>query len=208
MKPKLEIFSTDSLKTFFINLHEFFDINIRGLEDLEASDDKQNLSIVFLDNKGIVSKKAIENINENENFIFVCSDFSIFQNFSLNKKNTFISPLSINKLVDIINNFINTRKHVFTNIELNNNSATNIKTNEKINLTQAETHILLKLFKDKNVKKTNLERDALQIRQDLNTSSMESHLNRIRKKLKNISSDFTISSKDKRIYLEIISQDT
>ena len=208
MKPSLEIFSTEGLKFFFINLHEFFDINTRGLEDLEASDDKQNLSIVFLDNKGAVSKKAIENINENENFIFVCSDFSIFQNFSLNKKNTFISPLSINKLVDVINNFINTRKHTFTNIELNNNSATNIKTNEKINLTQAETHILLRLFKDKNVKKTILERDALQIRQDLNTSSMESHLNRIRKKLKNISSDFTISSKDKRIYLEIISQDT
>ena len=81
MKPSLEIFSTEGLKFFFINLHEFFDINTRGLEDLEASDDKQNLSIVFLDNKGAVSKKAIENINENENFIFVCSDFSIFQNF-------------------------------------------------------------------------------------------------------------------------------
>ena len=64
-----------------------------------------------------------------------------------------------------------------------------------------------KIFKEKNVKKRILERDALQIRQDLNTSSMESHLNRIRKKLKKISSNFTISSKDKYVYLEITNQD-
>ena len=111
-------------------------------------------------------------------------------------------------MVDVINNFINTRKHTFANIELNNNSATNTKTNQKIDLTQAENHILLKLFKEQNLKKRTLERDVLQIKKDLNTSSMESHLNRIRKKLKKIKSHFTISSKDKYICLEVISQDT
>ena len=206
MKTKLEIFSTEPLSFFFTNLNEFFEISIKGLEDLKTHNDNKNLSIVFLDSNNEVFKKVIKNISENESFIFICSDFSVFQKFSLSKKNTFISPLSINKLVDIINNFVNTRKHTFTNIELNNNSATNIKTSEKIDLTQAETHILLKLFKEKNIKKTTLERDALQIRQGLNTSSMESHLNRIRKKLKYISSDFTISSKDKYVYLEIINQ--
>ena len=206
MKTKLEIFSTDGLKDFFINLNEFFDIKIKSFQDLETSHDKKNLSIVFLDNQNTISENTIKNIYENENFIFICKDFSVFQKFSLNKKNTFVSPISINKLVDIINNIINTKKHTFANIELNNNSATNIKTNEKIDLTQAENQILLKLFKEKNVKKKTLERDVLQIRQDLNTSSIESHLNRIRKKLKNIKSNFTISSKDKCVYLEIINQ--
>ena len=208
MKTKLEIFSTEELKNFFINLREFFDISIKSLKDLETFNDKKNLSIVFLDNQNTVSKKIVKKIHENENFIFMCKDFSVFQKFSLNKKNTFISPVSINKLVDIINGFINTRKHIFANIELNNNSAVNIKTNEKIDLTHAENNILLKLFKEKNVKKGILEREVLQIRQDLNTSSMESHLNRIRKKLKNVRSDFTIFSKSDYVYLEIINQDT
>ena len=208
MKTKLEIFSTKELTNFFVNLHDFFDINIKSFGELETSDDKKNLSIVFLDSQNAVSEKNIKKICENENFIFVCKDFSIFQKFSLNQKNTFISPISINKLVDTINNFINTRKHTFTNIELNTNSATNIETNQKIDLTQAESHILLKLFKEKNVKKRILERDALQIKQDLNTSSMESHLNRIRKKLKKIGSDCTISSKDKLVCLEAVTQDT
>ena len=208
MKNKLDIFSKADLKNFFINLGEFFDISIKSFEDLEAFSDKKNLSIVFLENQNAVSEKIIKKIYENENFIFVCKDFSIFQKFALKQQNTIVSPVSINKLVDVINNFINTRKHTFANIELNNNSATNTKTNQKIDLTQAENHILLKLFKEQNLKKRTLERDVLQIKKDLNTSSMESHLNRIRKKLKKISSHFTISSKDKYISLEVISQDT
>ena len=208
MKNKLEIFSTKELKSFFINLGEFFDISTKSFSELETFSDKKNFSIVFLDNQSRVSPKTIKNIYENENFIFVCKDLSVLQKFSLKQKNTLISPVSINKLVDIINSFINTKKHIFKNIELSNQSVTNTRTNEKIHLTQAENQILLKLFKEKNVKKQTLERDALQIKQDLNTSSMESHLNRIRKKLKNISSHFTISSKDKSVYLEIINQDT
>ena len=204
MKTKIEIFSTEELKIFFTNIHEFFDLSIKSLVELETSHDKKNLSIVFLEKHNTVFEKTIKKIYENENFIFVCKDFSIFQKFSLKQKNTFISPITINKLIDIINNFINTRKHTFTNIELNNNLVTNIKTNQKIDLTQAESHILLKLFKEKSVKKRILERDALQIKQKLNTSSMESHLNRIRKKLKNINSNFTISSKSEYVYFEII----
>ena len=207
MKNILEIFSTDELRSFFINLGEFFDISTKDLKDLETISDKKNLSIVFLDNQSVVSQKTIKNIYENENFIFVCKDFSVFQKFSLNQKNTLISPISINKLVDIVNSSINTSKYIFKNIEFINQLITNTRTNETIHLTQAENQILLKLFKEKNVKKRTLERDALQIRQDLNTSSMESHLNRIRKKLKNISSEFTISSKDKYIYLETTNQD-
>ena len=208
MKTKIEIFSTEELKNFFINLNEFFDLSVKSFEELKTTQDKKNLSIVFLDNDKAVSEKTIKKIYKNENFIFVSKDFSVFQKFSLNKKNTLISPFSINKFIDTINNFINTTKHTFTNIELNNNLVTNTKTNQTIDLTEAENHILLKLFKEKNVKKRTLERDALQIKQDLNTSSIESHLNRIRKKLKKISSDFTISSKEKKVFLELINQDT
>ena len=208
MKDRLVIFSTNVLKSFFINLEEFFDISTKSLEDLETPPDEKNLSIFFLDNQSKISQTVLKNIYKNENFIFVCKDFSVFQKFSLSQKNTLISPITINKLVDIINNFINSKKHIFKNIVLNNQLVTNTRTNEKIHLTQAENHILLKLFKEKNVKKRNLERDVLQIKQDLNTSSMESHLNRIRKKLRNIRSHFTISSKNDYVFLEIINQDT
>ena len=207
MKPKLEIFSKEELKNFFKNLDNFFDLTIKNFDDLERDCDKKNLSLVFLDNQSSQFEKTIKNICENENYIFVCMDFAIFQKFSLSQKNSLIHPVSINRLTDMVNNIINNKKHTFMNIELNNHSVSNIKTNEKTDLTQAENHIILKLFKEKNIKKRILERDALQIKHNLNTSSMESHLNRIRKKLKKINSHFTISSKDKFVYLEIFNQD-
>ena len=119
MKNKLEIFSTKELKSFFINIGEFFDISTKSFSELETLPDKKNFSIVFLDNQSKVSQKTIKNIYENENFIFVCKDLSVLQKFSLKKKNTLISPVSINKLVDIINSFINTKKHIIEDYELN-----------------------------------------------------------------------------------------
>ncbi len=207
MKTRLEIFSTEKLKNFFSNLEDFFHISIIDYSELYNYYDSNFLKLIFLDDNSTISKKIEKNIFENENTIFICKDFSIFQKFPLSQKNVLISPVSINKLIDFVNNFINTKKHTFMNIELKNHIINNSKTNEKIYLTEAENYILLKLFDEKKIKKKSLERDALQIKQDLNTSSMESHLNRIRKKLKKISSDFSISSKENYVYLEIINQD-
>ena len=34
MKPKLEIFSDNKLKIFFLNLEEYFELILKGLKDL------------------------------------------------------------------------------------------------------------------------------------------------------------------------------
>ena len=60
MKTKLEIFSTEELKNFFINFHEFFNISARSLVELETSQDKKNLSIVFLEDQDIINEKTIK----------------------------------------------------------------------------------------------------------------------------------------------------
>ncbi len=205
MKNQLEIFSTGEIKNFFNNLSETFEISYSDYKELEASHKHNKLSLVLLRDDSHIPKNIIEKINKNENFIIICKDFSVFQKFSLDKKNTLISPISINKLLDVLNNIINSKKYTYKNIVLSNHALINTKTNEKAHLTQAENYILLKLFNEKNVKKKTLEREALQIKKELNTSSMESHLNRIRKKLKLIKSQFTVTSKDGHIYLYLIS---
>ena len=57
--------------------------SVKNILDLETSYDKKNLSILFLDNQVVISEKLIRKINENENVIFVCKDFTVFQKFSL-----------------------------------------------------------------------------------------------------------------------------
>ena len=204
MKTKIEIFANKELHNFFLNLDKFFEINFCDYSTLEKSDHQNNVSIVFVENHDRISEKVIKRISQNENFVILFRDLDLFQKFCLNKNNSISSPVSINKFIDILNSVIFKKNHVFQNVKLNNYAVSNLKTDEKKHLTQAENFILLKLFAETRVKKRNLERDALHIKQEINTSSTESHLNRIRKKLKAVSSNFTISSKDGYVYLEVI----
>lgn len=207
MKTKVEIFSSQKLKNFFINFNNFFDIILKNLNELEHCDSSTNLSIVFFDHQSFVDEKIIKNILLNENFIFVYKESPMLERPLLDLKKNIVAPLSISKFIDKINELLNKKKYAFRNIELNNNFVTNSNTKEKDYLTHAENLILYKLFSEKIVNKRSLERDVLDIKQDLNTSSIESHLNRIRKKLKKINSDFSVSSKNNNVFLEIINQD-
>ena len=207
MKTDLEIFSSEKLKDFFINLKKHFNISLRNLYELENSYNSNKLSIVFFDEQDSVEDKVIKKICQNKNFIFISREFSKFEKSCSGMTHATTSPLPISKFLDMINASINTKKQEFKNISLKNHIATNADTNEKIHLTQAENAILFKLFNEVIVNKKILARDALHIKENLNTSSIESHLNRIRKKLKKINSCFVVSTKDQNVFLEIINQD-
>ena len=207
MKTKLEIFSSEKLKNFFTNLDSLFDISLKSYNDLKTCYESKNISIVFFEDKDFIEEKILKNILHNENFIFVTKEHYSFEKLSNGLNKNITPPLSIGKFLDKVNQIIRQKKLTFKNIDFNNNIITNNKTKEKIYLTQAENLILSKLLNEKIVNKKLLEREALHIKENINTSSMESHLNRIRKKLKKIHSDFTLSSKDNSVFLETINQD-
>ena len=202
MKTKIEIFSSQKLKNFFKNLHSVLDVNLKDLDHLENCINSKNLSIVFFNNQDFVKEKILKNILQNENFICIYNEMPIFEEPSLDLSKNMTAPISISRFVDKINEIINKKKYGYRNIELNNNFITNKHTKEKNYLTQAENLILIKLFTEKKINKKLLERDVLDIKQDINTSSIESHLNRIRKKLAKINSDFSVFSKNSNIFLE------
>jgi len=207
MKTKIQTFSSQKLKNFFTNLDSLFDVHPRSLKELDDYVNSTTLSIIFFDHQDFIDKKTLNTILLKENFIFIYNELSIFEKASLDLKKNLIAPLSISKFLDNINEAINKKKYAYRNIEINNNFVTNINTKEKNYLTHAEALILFKLLSEKNVNKKLLERDVLDIKQDLNTSSIESHLNRIRKKLKKIDSEFSVFSKNKNVFLETVNQD-
>ena len=92
MKTKVEIFSSQELKNFFINLGSFFDISHKGFDELASCHNSTNLSIVFFDHQNFVDEKTFNNILLNENFIFVYKENFIIS-FKNNKSNIFIFPL-------------------------------------------------------------------------------------------------------------------
>ena len=83
MKTKIEIFSSQKLKNFFINLDSLFDINLKGFDELENCYNSKNLSIVFFDHQDFVDEKILNNILLNENFIFIYKELSMFEKPSL-----------------------------------------------------------------------------------------------------------------------------
>lgn len=207
MKTKLNIFSPEKLKIFFINFDRFFDVTIKNLNELETLCNSKIFSIVFFDDQSLTQEHVLKKILNNENFMIVSKEFNELEKTSSGFKSSLVTPISVSKFLDKANEFINKKTHLFKNIALNSNIVTNTKTKDQIYLTQAEKVILSKLLNEKTVSKKLLEREALQIKQDLNTSSVESHLNRIRKKLKKINSNFSIVSKHNNVFLETFNQD-
>lgn len=207
MKTKLNIFSSEKLKIFFINFDRFFDVTIKNLNELEPLCNSKIFSIVFFDDQILTQEHVLKKILNNENFMIVSKEFNELEKTSSGFKSSLVTPISVSKFLDKANEFINKKTHLFKNIALNSNIVTNTKTKDQIYLTQAEKVILSKLLNEKTVSKKLLEREALQIKQDLNTSSVESHLNRIRKKLKKINSNFSIVSKHNNVFLETLNQD-
>ena len=59
MKTKIEIFSSQKLKNFFVNLDGLFDINLRGFNELENCYNSKNLSILFFDHQDFVDEKIL-----------------------------------------------------------------------------------------------------------------------------------------------------
>ena len=204
MKTKLDIFSSEQLNNFFTHLDIPFDINHKSFNELKNFQNSTHLSIIFFDDQVFLEENTLKNVLQNENFIFVSKEISLFGKPLPASKKNITSPLSISKFFDKINDIVNKKKHSFKNIDLNNNVITNTRTKEQIYLTEAENLILTRLLNEKTIYKKMLESEVLQIKENLNTSSMESHLNRIRKKLKKIDSDFSLSRKDNKVFLEII----
>ena len=82
MKTKIEIFSSEKLKNFFINLDVFFDISFKNLVELKSFQNSKHLSVVFFDEQYFLEEKIVKNLLHNENFIFVSKDFSVFGKLS------------------------------------------------------------------------------------------------------------------------------
>ena len=106
MKTKVEIFSSQKLKNFFINLENFFDLSLKSYDELDSCSNSRNLSIVFIDQQYFLDEKTLNNILMNENFILIYKETSLNEKPSLGLKKNMLAPLSISRFLDNIIEFI------------------------------------------------------------------------------------------------------
>ncbi len=149
------------------------------------------------------------NLNFNDSLILVKSNKQIFlNNEKINKKKIFSIqnyPIKIDKLVEILNvNLIKQKYNYQSNIYiksylLNLNSRTITKNNQNLKLTQKEIDIILFLNDYDKPQRVNILQDKVWgYSLELETHTVETHVYRLRKKIKDKFKDnnFILSNED------------
>jgi hypothetical protein len=133
------------------------------------------------------------NKSENDFILFIPKKFAN-KNLFLNFKKIFY-PINIFDFEKNIKYYFSESEYFFKEIYLEKNSfLVNKNNNKKIYLTETELSLLKFLFKENSVQKQKLKIEILEQKITIDTKSLESHLSRIRKKIKKIDSNVSISS--------------
>ena len=153
-----------------------------------------------------VSKKEIDNVSQNK-----FGDFIILTKEDLNINNQILIdnfPYKLNKLIEVINvNFLknkyNQQSEIFIGkYKLDINSRKISKDNLSLELTEKETEIITFLKNTKEpVKINDLQKKVWEYNPSLETHTVETHIYRLRKKIKETFNDDNFIKSSKSGYL-------
>tara|TARA_B110000027_G_scaffold57693_1_gene62464 strand:+ start:23 stop:619 length:597 start_codon:yes stop_codon:yes gene_type:complete len=153
-------------------------------------------------------EKFQPNITQNSLIIFKKDNRTLLQKKDLIKNEILIFdtlPLSLEKILDQINislikqKYYSQSKCVINSYNLDLNSKIFSDKNHKLKLTEKETEIILFLNKDKRAKNIiTLQNEIWGYSAELDTHTVETHIYRLRKKIKDTFNDnnFIMNSKD------------
>ncbi len=200
MKKKINIFSNNKIKFFLSELLCDYETSFMNLEEIEKKYKKSNTNILILRNE--IDASLINFKNLNDNFLIL----SNLSNTKLNlKKNIRIlkTPVSIINIKTTIEKFLNNLKIHFHDISIVNEKMTNTINNSSCYLTSLEVEILTHLIKESETTKNFIKENILNIKADIETNSLESHLTRIRKKMNQINTAVKIQSKNEKLIIKV-----
>ena len=200
MKNKINIFSSNRIKKFLEETLFQYEINYKKIEHINYDSQNSKLNIIILNNDKDIGLINLKNLHYN------CL---IISNTKINKsdvnKNTKIlkCPTSIDHMKNTIENFINNLKVSFHDISVENEKLTNLNNNSFCYLTKVEFEILSFLISEKETSKRIIKKNILNIKSNVETNSLESHLTRIRKKMNKVKTDVQIRSKNERLLITV-----
>ena len=200
MKHRINIYSNIILKNFLTSLLFEYELKFKKLDSIEKKQTNIFANVIIISNN-----KDLDSINFNK----LGDDFLVISNLkkinSFQNKNTkFInSPLSINNIRNSIENFIQNLKIKFHDICIDKEKLINLNNKFHCYLTKAELEILSFLIREKETSKNFIKENILNIKSDIETNSLESHLTRIRKKMIKIKTTVKIQSKSEKLLITI-----
>ena len=197
MINKINIFSDKKIKFFFNDLLPDYELFFMNYDEIEKVLDDTSANIIFIN-----EAKRTELINFkdlNDNFLII----STLKNTSFKVKNLIIkTPATINYIKAKIEYFLENLKIQFNDISIVNEKLTNKNNNSYCYLTKLESEILTHLIIEKESTKKYIKENILNIKNTIQTNSLDSHLTRIRKKLNQINASIMIQSKSEKLLIK------
>ena len=197
MKYSINIYSNRKIKFFLSELLSDYNLSLFDLDKIPVLQKHIWPSIIILNNKEDFKIINLEKLSGN--YLILSNIKNV--NF-LNKKNNFLqTPLLIRQIKTSIENFVENSKVYFHDILIENEKLTNMKNNSFCYLTKVEVEILSYLISEKETNKDFIKENILNIKNSIQTNSVESHLTRIRKKMNQINTSVKIQTKSDKLLI-------
>ena len=200
MKNTLNIFSNDTIKHFIDTLLNEYKLVFMKLDSIEESKQTSQANIILINNNKDANLVNFDNLDNNNLIITSLKNL----HFDNNKNFELLStPVSINHIKNTIENFVQNLKVNFHDMAIDNDRLTNIKNNSFCYLTKVEFEILRYLIRVKKTNKNYIKENILNIKSNIQTNSLESHLTRIRKKMNKIGTTVKIQTKNEKLLIVV-----
>ena len=196
MKNKINIFSDKKIKFFLCDLFSDYELFFMDLSKIQNYIEKNSINIIVLNDDK--STKPFDFKKLKGNFLILSN--TKIQNMKINNQ-LIKTPISINHIKTITENFLENTKIIFHDITIINEKMTNINNNSSCYLTKLESEILSYLIYEKEGTKNYIQENILNIKGTIKTNSLDSHLTRIRKKMSQINTRIKIQSKSEKLLI-------
>ena len=198
MKSRLNIFSDNKIKIFtttFLSKYELKFMNLDSI-DYKIPNIQANIIIIINDlEAGLIDFKKLD-----DNFLIITNLKNNKIDFG-KKVKLLQTPASINYIKNTIENFIQTLKVNFQDISIDREKLINLNDKSYCYLTKLESEILVFLIREKETSKNFIKENILNIKSNIETNSLESHLTRIRKKMNRINTKVKIQTKNEKLLI-------
>ena len=195
MKNGLNIFCNNNIKNFLPSFLSDYELTIMKLDQIKDNIQVSQANIIIISNNDI-DLKDCDKLSDN------CLIISNLKKLSFNNKSNILNcPLSIYQLKNRIKYFIQNLKVQFHDLSLYNEKLINLDNDIFCYLTKIELEILTCLIKKKETSKNFIKENILNIKSNIETNSLESHLSRIRKKMSLIKTKVKIQTKNEKLLI-------
>ena len=195
MKNGLNIFCNNNIKKFLPSLLSDYELTIMKIDQIKDNIQIFQANIIIISNNDI-DLRDYGNLSDN------CLIISNLKKLNFNNKlNILNCPLSINQLKNRIEYFVQNLKVQFHDLSLYNEKLINLDNDNFCYLTKIELEILTYLIRKKETSKNFIKENILNIKSNIETNSLESHLSRIRKKMNTIKTRVKIQTKNEKLLI-------